>query len=78
MPARVNILAANFGRSPRDFAQGDFNYDGTVNLQDFNILASRFGTVVASTAPARAPAFGDRTLPKDADTDDDVVDEALA
>jgi uncharacterized delta-60 repeat protein len=38
-----NILAANFGQSPRTFSQGDFNYDGTVNLLDFNILANKFG-----------------------------------
>ena len=44
-----NVLAANFGQSPRTFSQGDFNYDGVVNLDDFNILASRFGV---SFAPA--------------------------
>jgi hypothetical protein len=42
-----NILAANFGQSPRDFTQGDFDYSGNVNLNDFNILASRFGVIVA-------------------------------
>ena len=45
-----NILAANFGQSPRDFTQGDFTYDGIVNLNDFNILAGRFGQVVAPAA----------------------------
>ena len=45
--ADFNILAANFGQSPRDFTQGDFDYSGHVNLADFNILASRFGNVVA-------------------------------
>ena len=48
-----NVLAANFGRSGATFRQGDFNYDGRVNLEDFNILASRFGTALAS--PAGAP-----------------------
>ena len=42
-----NILAANFGQSPRNFTQGDFDYSGNVNLNDFNILASRFGVVVS-------------------------------
>ena len=44
------------------YAQGDFNYDGTVNLRDFNILAGRFGQSVAAAArrgddvfPARTP-----------------------
>jgi hypothetical protein len=36
---------------PRDFTQGDFNYDGKVTLPDFNILAGRFGA-------ALAPALG--------------------
>lgn len=27
-----------------DDAHGDFNYDGRVNLADFNILSARFGT----------------------------------
>jgi hypothetical protein len=43
-----NILAANFGQSPRDFTQGDFDYSGNVNLTDFNILAGRFGQAVGS------------------------------
>jgi hypothetical protein len=41
-----NILASNFGQSPRDFTQGDFSYDGSVDLVDFNLLAGRFGTSV--------------------------------
>jgi subtilisin family serine protease len=45
-----NILAANFGQSPRDFTQADFTYDGIVNLDDFNILASQFGTSLGSAA----------------------------
>ena len=51
-----NIMAANFGQSPRDFGQGDFTYDGIVNLDDFNVLASRFGTSVATTDGAGAVA----------------------
>ena len=45
--ADFNVLAANFGQSPRDFTQGDFDYSGNVSLNDFNLLASRFGTVLA-------------------------------
>jgi hypothetical protein len=48
--ADFNVLAANFGQSPRDFTQGDFDYSGNVNLSDFNILASRFGAMVAAAA----------------------------
>ena len=63
-----NILAANFGQSPRDFTQADFNYDGRVNLEDFNILASRFGTALggagggdAGNLPAPPVAGGTRS-----------------
>ncbi len=62
--------AANFGQSPRSFSQGDFNYDGVVDLQDFNILASRFGSVGPAAAPARAPAtsvFGGSRIGEDLD-----------
>ena len=40
-------LAANFGQSGTEFTRGDFNYDGTVNPEDFNVLAGRFGAVLA-------------------------------
>jgi hypothetical protein len=43
-----NVLAGNFGQSPRDFTQGDLDYSGNVNLNDFKILASRFGQVLAA------------------------------
>ena len=36
-----NVLAANFGRAGRSFADGDFDYSGRVDLADFRILASR-------------------------------------
>ena len=48
--ADFNVLAANFGQSPRDASQGDFNYDTIVNLADFNLLAARFGTTIAGEA----------------------------
>ena len=49
------ILAANFGQSNRNFSQGDFTYDGIVNLNDFNVLASRFGQTVAPTGATMLP-----------------------
>ena len=50
-----NILAANFGQSPRDYTQADFDYSGNVNLNDFNILAGRFGAVLAPASVAGRP-----------------------
>jgi hypothetical protein len=50
-----NILAANFGQSPRDFTQADFTYDGLVNLADFNILAARFGMSLAPNGTISPP-----------------------
>src|SRR5262249_47936168 len=47
-----NILASNFGQSPRVFSQGDFNYDGTVDTVDFNILASQFSKTLSPAAGA--------------------------
>jgi hypothetical protein len=41
-----NILAQNFGQSPRIFSQGDFTYNGAVDLLDFNVLAQNFGISV--------------------------------
>jgi hypothetical protein len=55
-----NILAANFGASPRTFEQGDFDLDGIVNLNDFNILAAHFG---AGAAP---PLSGNVAVPEPA------------
>jgi hypothetical protein len=49
-----NILATNFGLSPRDFTQGDFTYNGVVNSDDFNELATRFGNVLGPTGVTRA------------------------
>jgi hypothetical protein len=49
-----NVVAANFGQSPRDFSQGDFTYDGIVNLDDFNVLAGRFGQTVGPASAASA------------------------
>lgn len=58
-----NLLATNFGFSPRDFTQGDFTYDGQVNSDDFNELATRFGNVlgpvgITAAAVASPPRAG--------------------
>jgi hypothetical protein len=37
------LLAANFGTSANEWAQGDFDYDGIVNGSDFGDLAANFG-----------------------------------
>jgi hypothetical protein len=69
-----NILAGNFGQSPRIFSQGDFNYDGSVNLLDFNILASRFGTSVGPGSFAGLRRIGsDGAAPADEDILEDIL-----
>jgi ELWxxDGT repeat protein len=57
------LLAANFGRSGRTYAEGDLNGDGTVNGTDFALLAGNFGrslpepaAAVVAPPPAPAPA----------------------
>jgi hypothetical protein len=59
-----NIMAANFGQSPRNFSHGDFNYDTIVNLSDFDILAGRFGAALSAgaTAAGSGALFGQTRL----------------
>jgi len=58
--ADYNVLAGNFGQSPRTFSQGDFTYDTVVDLTDFNVLAARFGHALAAATFARRPIVGAR------------------
>jgi hypothetical protein len=60
-------LSTNFARPNPTFSQGDFNYDGVINAIDFNILATRFGTILPPPASAVALAtvgdlFGDEKI----------------
>ena len=75
--ADFNALAANFGQSPRVFSQGDFNYDGTVNLADFNILASRFGTVLATSSTGAASSPFGTSSAGELDDEAGTLDELL-
>jgi hypothetical protein len=44
-----NFLAANFGTaSGTVWAQGDFNYDGSVDTTDFNLLAANFNATLGT------------------------------
>jgi hypothetical protein len=54
-----NVLAANFGRSGRTFADGDFDYSGRVDLADFAILAQRMAG--HDTDPPNAAGAIDQT-----------------
>ena len=45
-------LAAQFSVGNPLFSQGDFNRDGRVNALDFNIFASKFGTILAPASGA--------------------------
>ena len=49
-----NVLAGNFGQSGRVWHQGDFNYDGSVNLTDFNLLAGNFGLSASANGATAA------------------------
>ena len=40
------------------FPGGDFNYDGRVGPEDFNLLATRFGTTLADPAASQVTAAG--------------------
>jgi hypothetical protein len=49
--ADLTMVSANWGQSPRTFSQGDFSYDGRVDVEDFKILTSRWQT---SLPPAQS------------------------
>jgi hypothetical protein len=59
-----NILASNFGQSPRDFTQGDFTYNGTVDLLDFNVLAGKFGQTLGPDSQLTPPTGNVPRLPR--------------
>ena len=57
-------------KAGQNFANGDFNYDGIVNVTDFTILAGNFNVSLSGAqqgrssvlpAPARSP-FGQRSI----------------
>lgn len=50
--ADFNRMTSHFGMTNATYDDGDFNYDGTVNLIDWNILAAHYG---ATLAPTPAP-----------------------
>jgi hypothetical protein len=73
-----NVMANNFGRSGATFSQGDFDYNGRVDTNDFTLLSSRFNGSLASggatpSSAALAPAaitsnatlFSDQTISSD-------------
>jgi hypothetical protein len=78
-----NILATNFGKTGKNFREGNYDYgtDGKVDILDFNILASNFGKqVTVPTAPAAiivqtalTPTLPDRSPLPSAD-DDALID----
>src|SRR5689334_23955334 len=39
---RSTFLAANFNGTGKSWVEGDYNYDGNVDLTDFTLLASNF------------------------------------
>ena len=43
-----------FGQSGTDWSDGDFTYDGLVNLADFNRLAANFGLQAGPEGPSAA------------------------
>ena len=49
----LGILATNYGTGTT-FGQGDFNYDGKIDVADLGTLASNYGKVLAAAPPASA------------------------
>ncbi len=70
--ADVTIMRANFGR-PGNFAQGDFTYDGKVNLNDFNVLARRYGQTMLASVGSSGIVFGSGDSSSDEKTEEDAL-----
>ena len=49
-PGRLQPPGRQLRRQAKRWSQGDFNYDGVVNLGDFNRLAANFGRTSAAAA----------------------------
>ena len=71
-PLRLQRLASRFGSTTRSFHEGDFNYDGIVNLADFNILATNFGVSLESATG------DDSSRPPSDNTAADELEDLLA
>jgi hypothetical protein len=54
--ADLGILASNWQRAPRTFAQGDFDYGGGVDVNDLGILASHWQQQLSAPAASRSRA----------------------
>ena len=79
-----NMMASHLGDSGSTFVNGDFNYDGDVNVSDASVLAAHFGQRMsaatgASAAPAAVPtttrrlssSFGETSIGlRDSESDD--------
>lgn len=53
----LDILGANFGRSPATFQQADLNGDNVVDLLDLDILGSQFGSTASSVPEPTSVCF---------------------
>ena len=47
----LNAVATNFGASSKIWSDGDFTYNGNVDINDFNVLAGNFGQTLPASAP---------------------------
>jgi hypothetical protein len=52
--ADLGILASNWQGTDRTFGQGDFNYDGKIDVVDLGILATNWQANLVASAPAQA------------------------
>lgn len=51
------LLAQNYGKTGKTFAQGDADYDGDVDFDDLVLLAQNYGKSLPAPAPIFAPAM---------------------
>jgi hypothetical protein len=56
-------MGTNWGLSPKNWSEGDFNYDQSVDIGDFGLLGANFNAGVGSPlGPMGVGADGDDTV----------------
>jgi hypothetical protein len=51
----LTIVLTNYGMTGAVWTQGDFNYDGAVDINDLTILLSNYGQTMAAGPAAAVP-----------------------
>jgi hypothetical protein len=73
-----NVLAANFGGSSKNFAQGDLNFNGSVDSTDFGIFVAQYGKSLAAVPPPAPLAVASQGIFGTSTINGDLIETVLA